>query len=289
MTEASGEIDLLIQRLQTKAASPDLRTDYRPSVFDDRVQKLNLFGLFREALRARNELHRVVAANRGGNVPSDLVSQAETIAAEMTTPASSTRPSPAGEASLNATEAQLGITFPPLLRRIYLEVADGGFGPSSGLLSLAALSELHFALQEGGQLPRGFRWPKDLLPLVQESVAVVCIDTSTAEGRMVAWDPEELAEFVSAAQWSRSFKDEAPSLRSWLEKWLAGPAPEDQFQANFGDRIMEQQVELARQSRARIAAMSPAERAAMGLPEFGWERVVWRGLGWDDNQPSTEN
>jgi hypothetical protein len=30
--------------------------------------------------------------------------------------------------------------------------------------------------------------------------------------------------------------------------------------------------------------MTPQERAAMGLPEVGWEKVVWGGIGWDPNE-----
>jgi hypothetical protein len=36
--------------------------------------------------------------------------------------------------------------------------------------------------------------------------------------------------------------------------------------------------------RARIAAMTPEERAAMGLPAVGWERVVWGGIGLDEDE-----
>lgn len=36
----------------------------------------------------------------------------------------------------------------------------------------------------------------------------------------------------------------------------------------------------------RDAALTPGQRAAMGLPEVGWERVVWGGLGLDDDAPS---
>jgi hypothetical protein len=43
------------------------------------------------------------------------------------------------------------------------------------------------------------------------------------------------------------------------------------------------QVEESRTSRAMISAMTPQERAAMGLPEVGWERVVWGGLGLDED------
>jgi hypothetical protein len=45
-----------------------------------------------------------------------------------------------------------------------------------------------------------------------------------------------------------------------------------------------QEFEEARKARARIASLSPEERAAMGLPEVGWEKIFWGGLGWDDSQ-----
>jgi hypothetical protein len=41
------------------------------------------------------------------------------------------------------------------------------------------------------------------------------------------------------------------------------------------------QVRQAQEARAAIGRMTPAERAAMGLSETGWEEVVWGGLGWD--------
>jgi hypothetical protein len=29
--------------------------------------------------------------------------------------------------------------------------------------------------------------------------------------------------------------------------------------------------------------MTPAERAAMGLPEVGWKKVVWAGIGLEED------
>ena len=46
----------------------------------------------------------------------------------------------------------------------------------------------------------------------------------------------------------------------------------------------ESQVRQAREARAMIGRMTPEERAKMGLPEVGWERVVWGGLGWDEDE-----
>jgi hypothetical protein len=43
-------------------------------------------------------------------------------------------------------------------------------------------------------------------------------------------------------------------------------------------------VAAARAARAHIAAITPQQRAEMGLPEQGWERVVWAGLGLEPDQ-----
>ena len=66
---------------------------------------------------------------------------------------------------LAETEARLGFTLPPLLARVYTEVADGGFGPGYGLLSLEdlelgeqSLSSVYLEFRAGG-------WLKRLLPL----------------------------------------------------------------------------------------------------------------------------
>jgi hypothetical protein len=44
------------------------------------------------------------------------------------------------------------------------------------------------------------------------------------------------------------------------------------------------QVEEARRSRATLAAMTPEERTAVGLPETSWERVVWGGIGLEHDE-----
>ena len=40
----------------------------------------------------------------------------------------------ASPGAIASTEKQLGFTLRPLLRRIYTEVANGGFGPDSGIV-----------------------------------------------------------------------------------------------------------------------------------------------------------
>jgi hypothetical protein len=50
------------------------------------------------------------------------------------------------------------------------------------------------------------------------------------------------------------------------------------------ERLDRSMVEDARAARARIAAMTPEQRAGMGLPAVGWEKVVWGGIGLEDDE-----
>ena len=102
---------------------------------------------------------------------------------------------------------------------------------------------------------------------------------------MVAWDPEELTERSGEKAWQASFSEIAPSLEAWLLEWV-GARPAHEVEQERADASM---IEDARRSRAMIAAMTPAERAAMGLPEVGWEQVVWGGIGLDedDSEPGS--
>src|SRR3954469_1135410 len=75
---------------------------------------------------------------------------------------------PATSESLMETEARLGFRLPPLLRRLYSSVANGGFGPGAGLVGVKGghpdvdgrtLDALYVAL-------RSEWWPQEgLLPL----------------------------------------------------------------------------------------------------------------------------
>jgi hypothetical protein len=50
--------------------------------------------------------------------------------------------------------------------------------------------------------------------------------------------------------------------------------------------LAEAERRAARDAREAIAGMTPEARAAMGLPEIGWENVVWGGVGLEGDEPS---
>jgi hypothetical protein len=187
-------------------------------------------------------------------------------------------PAPASEAALAAAEQRLGTPLPASLRRLYAEVANGGFGPGGGLLPIERAIEAYVELAREPYLPKGYPWPAGLVPIVDQDPGYDCVEAST--GRVVAWDPEELTERSGEKSWLASFSELAPSVEAWLREWLDRGPPHELMQ----ERVNNSMVEEARKARARIAAMSPEERRAMGLPDVGWEKVVWGGLGLTDSE-----
>ena len=115
-------------------------------------------------------------------------------------------PSVATEALLNDAEQRLGMRLPPLLRRLYLEVANGGFGPGYGLIGVSG-----GAGDDGGntiaELYEGTcseTWRKDL-PNWPDGVVRICywgcamysvVDCSVPEFPMFHFEPNEDEDVV---------------------------------------------------------------------------------------------
>jgi hypothetical protein len=89
--------------------------------------------------------------------------------------------------------------MPTLLRRLYLEVANGGFGPDGSVLSLTDTGEWYSDEESLLQFVRDWRpAPESEAPLQPLHVPLLVtlgwpiwwhVDFSTPEGRMWGWDP----------------------------------------------------------------------------------------------------
>jgi hypothetical protein len=199
--------------------------------------------------------------------------------------APSKAPPPASEAEIAAAEAKLGFALPEGLRRFYLDVANGGVGPEDGLYSLKELLAKWREMTDEPVGPRGQKWPAKLLPIHGDRWDLTCIDRET--GALVYFDVEE----VDYGGWKACFKQEEESLEAWLDKWLAKrseaekaarraerPEPRQLTDEDF-EAYAEDHPEWAEwQRRAEAFTMTPEERAAIGLPETGWEAKVFEGL-----------
>jgi hypothetical protein len=265
--------DELIGRLRARAADPERRVDVRPSQFMAGISTLDLGGLMGMLGTFSGDLRRVVASNQAGTpVDPTLHAKAEAIGAAMSTPMPAELPPPADPAGIARAEAALGFALPPFLRRVYVEVADGGFGPGTGLLGVQAAVAAHARLRSGDELPRGRAWPERLLPVAERDPGNYCVDASSDAGRVVDWDPEELGEFSGEKAFAKSFTEIAPSVEAWLAEWVGGKTQAEQ-QAEMMQRAM---ADAARQSRAYFAGMTPEQKAAYGLTDDEWGDLMGR-------------
>jgi hypothetical protein len=129
-------------------------------------------------------------------------------------------------------ESRLGFGLPAVVRELYTEVANGGFGPGYGLLGLidGARSdtnrdavEEYLAFRQPDPEDPGWHWPEQLLPICHWGCAIYsCVDCSDERADLVRFDPNPVD-----TDWSIAFAPEGHTILSWLEAWLRG---EDLFE-----------------------------------------------------------
>ena len=133
-------MDNLIELLRERAADPERRVDARESQFFAGVKSLDLGGLLGMLGDLRPMLDRALDASRSGHVDPEVAATEDEFAAAMSTPVESELPPAAGPQELDRVEASLGLALPPTLRRVYGEVANGGFGPGYGLVPIERMA-----------------------------------------------------------------------------------------------------------------------------------------------------
>ncbi len=121
---------------------------------------------------------------------------------------------PVGPPIIYRAEDALGMALPPFLSRLYREVANGGFGPGSGMVGLQGghgdsagltLVEVYKLFRQVDE-----NWPRSLLPLWEGDPPVwFGVDVRSAEGRILLED-----EYGA--------RTTAFTLHTWLEAWLSG-------------------------------------------------------------------
>jgi hypothetical protein len=158
---------------------------------------------------------------------------------------------PATEEQVRATEEALGLPLPPMLRLLYREVANGGFGPAYGItgvrggwtygrsghdetldqwrgwsakgphahaISLADYDRDLLALFDA-DLP-GHLIPAHLVPICNEGCGQAdCVDLATGRIYLIGAGGGE-DEYDNFSIYIRR---EAPSIEEWLDRWLREP------------------------------------------------------------------
>lgn len=127
---------------------------------------------------------------------------------------------PASEAAVAEAENVMGLAVPPVLRRVYLEVADGGFGPGYGAQSMPGgrpygdwlnVVEAWQSLNSSSAI----RFPRWLMPLTDWGCAIwSLVDCRDDFGYVWGFDPNGGLE--QALYWTEQ------TVAEWLAESLRG-------------------------------------------------------------------
>jgi hypothetical protein len=140
-------------------------------------------------------------------------------------------PPPASPDVVKRAEAQVGERLPRLLRRVYLELANGGWGPGDGVYGLAgghrddqgddSLTVHALLTRPDPEFPAGWTLPRPWLPLAHAGEArQFCVDCRSGGGRVVLLDPavDPGGPLDDAVLWQRVVTEEF--IRLWLDGQL---------------------------------------------------------------------
>lgn len=137
---------------------------------------------------------------------------------------------PATLAEVDAAEVALGFAIPPLLRRLYTEVGNGGFGPNYGLEGVpttppvpdaANIVTLYEAYNwEPPPEHPAHVWPPGWVPLIGGGCNTIeCADFLHPPHAVALFDPDNGDVTRPVVE---SLRPVAESLEARFEAWLAG-------------------------------------------------------------------
>jgi hypothetical protein len=152
--------------------------------------------------------------------------------------ASHSKSRPGNPVEIASDERRLGFTLPPLLKRIYVEIGNGGFGPGYGLTGLTngapddtgkTAPEIYSSLRSADDHDPNWEWPHGLLPICHWGCSILsCIDCQDSSFRMRIFDPN----VHEGDDWADSFFEESNGFEIWIREWASGA---DLWDAMYGE------------------------------------------------------
>ncbi len=136
---------------------------------------------------------------------------------------------PASAEVIEEAEKSLDFALPPLLKRVLLEIGNGGFGPGHGLLGVRggatdehgnSLVDLYDGLSATNPEDPGWSWPEHLVPICPWGDSTYsCVDCSRPEGQVVTFDANGYRPGTDLA---RLLEPQDLTLDAWLRAWTEG-------------------------------------------------------------------
>jgi len=143
-------------------------------------------------------------------------------------------PDPATEEAVLEAEAAIGFPIPQILRRVYLEVANGGFGPRFDVMGVRGHN--YFVGGDYADIVECYGSPdtNDPFPMSGKvwlldwgcALWSLC-DFSTPEGMMWGWDPHTCCERHTLFPKEQTVKD-------WLTNSIGADYPQPFYDGYFG-------------------------------------------------------
>lgn len=262
----------LIARIRERAADPDRRTN-ASGIHSHAVDLGSLLGQIGggQAAALQGFMGQFADVMKGFGVVSPMP-----VGDRATGRDPAPLPPPATAEQVAQAEAALGFALPVAVRSLYLDIANGGFGPGDGLYSLADLAGQYADMTGEPFGPQGQPWPANLLAIAHDDPGEICVDRIS--GAVIFWGPEEI-EGASDKYWKASFKEEAASVAALFEQWLDKPTAMERMRQSTAEMMRDPMATHVNNLIESYSRMSPGERATHDLPEDGWEDAVRRRFG----------
>lgn len=135
---------------------------------------------------------------------------------------------PTSQDAIESAEQKIGFRIPELLRRLYTEVANGGFGPVYGIAGVAGcgvdeelddLETLHAAQSTSAWLERYPDWPPAILRFVYQGCCMyVAVDAPSEDHPLYVFEPNVSAEEFG---YENCLEPMRIGLNQWLDDWVS--------------------------------------------------------------------
>ncbi|MGY4509246.1 SMI1/KNR4 family protein [Bradyrhizobium sp. USDA 3650] len=143
---------------------------------------------------------------------------------------------PGKPGDIDSDEKHFRFGLPSLLKRIYAEIGNGGFGPGYGLIGLTNgvpddTGKTAVAIYDVFRSAPELGWPDALLPICHWGCAIYsCIDCLAPDFPMRIFDPDA----QDGDDWSAAFFEESRGFEDWIRSWASGVDLWDAMYGNDG-------------------------------------------------------